>query len=257
MDDDDLDFAAWEAPPAPSGLADRVIARVTATDEVIAGVVQRRRTRRVFWLAGGLVATLAAVAIAAVVVMTRSPEPSRAADHGTTIATLPEHLVLPGAIANLDPGSDISWQSSGDALHVQQRRGSVTWRADHHLFLEVGAAVASIEASNATLRVETRMNLSDVRVVGASAVTAAAVALVTVSVYEGQARLSSAGQTVVVQPGTTYQVVPGQPPAPPHDVVTMTVGGGRPAPDQSQARCGCRAQPHPAASRRSGRANRR
>lgn len=242
MEDEDLDLSAWAAPPAPSGLGDRVIAQVTATDAVAVAAHQRVRTRRVYWLAGGLVATLAAAAAVAVIVLTRSPEPSATPESGTMVATRPQQLSLPGAVSNLDPGASVSWQLAGDALHVQQHSGAATWRVDKpELFLDVGAAVASIEASNATLRVETRMNLTDARVIGAAAVTSAAVALVTVSVYEGQAKLSSAGQTVVVQPGTTYQVASGKPPTVEirvgdkpigdHDknVVTMTVGGGPPA----------------------------
>lgn len=231
MEDEELDLSAWVAPPAPSGLADRVIARVTATDEVIAAVVQRRRTRRGYWLAGGLVATLAAAAVAIVVVRSATSEVTALPDHGTVVATRPQQLAVPGAVANLDPGADVTWQASGDAVFVQQRRGAVTWRVDKpRLFLDVGAAVASIEASNATLRVETRMNLSDARVVGAAAVTSAAVALVTVVVYEGHVKLSGAGQTVVVQPGVTFEVGPGQPPRPHRDEIKMTVGGGPPAP---------------------------
>lgn len=226
MEDDDLDLSAWAAPPAPSGLADRVIARLAAADEVIAGVLERRRTRRVFWLAGGLAAALAAVAIAAVIVLTRSPEPATAPGTGTLIAIAPRQLALPGAIANLDPGTEVSWQTCGDTIHVQQRGGAATWRVDKpKLFLDVGAAPASLEASNATLRVETRMNLSDVRVISAAALTSATVALVTVNLYEGHARLSSAGQTVVVQPGTTYQVLPGQPPRLDRAVVATNVAG--------------------------------
>ena len=249
MEDDDLDLSAWAAPPAPSDLADRVIARVTATDAVAVAAHKRVRTRRVYWLAGGLVATLAAAAIVAVVVLTRSPEPGTTPESGAILATRPQQLSFPGAVANLDPSASVSWQLAGTTLHVQQRSGAVTWRVDKpHLFLDVGAAVASIEASNATLRVETRMNLTDARVIGAAAVTSAVVALVTVSVYEGQAELSSAGQTVVVQPGRTYQVAPGKPPTvhvtvgdkPIADndknVVTMTVGGAPPASDRTAVR---------------------
>ncbi|MEP6864219.1 MAG: hypothetical protein ABJE66_26605 [Deltaproteobacteria bacterium] len=239
MDDDELDFSAWAAPTAPTGLADRVVARVKATDAVAVAAHHRQRTRRVFWWAGGLVATLATVI--AVIVLTRSPEPRGAPGTGTMVATVPQQLSLPGVLSNVDPGANVSWQIAGNTIHVQQHSGAITWRVDKpHLFLDVGAAVASIEASNATLRVETRMNLTDARVIGAAALTSAAVALVTVSVYEGQAKLSGAGQTVVVQPGTTYGVVPGKAPEAlmlsdkyvdevveqAHDLEAQTVGGG-------------------------------
>lgn len=51
------------------------------------------------------------------------------------------------------------------------------------------------------------MNATDARVIGASAVTAAAVAIVTVIVYEGHVKAGRGEQaTVVVAPGSTYQI---------------------------------------------------
>ena len=52
------------------------------------------------------------------------------------------------------------------------------------------------------------MNRQDLQVIGTSALTAAAVALVTVIVYDGHVRATSAGQTVTLPPGTTFQIVP-------------------------------------------------
>lgn len=223
MNDDDtnplagLDLDAWAAPPPPGGLADRVVARVAATDEAIAVVARRRRVKRRWWLAGGLTGALAAASVALLVIPHGSPD---SAGSGTLVATQPQQLALGGATANLDPGADVAWQRSGDAIHVAQRAGSATWKVerDEHLVLEVGAAVAShgdavsIDASNTTFRVETRMNLSDTRVIGVTAATAAAVALVSVIVYEGHVKVSGAGQTIVVERGGTVEVVPGQPP---------------------------------------------
>jgi hypothetical protein len=226
MDDEDLNLSAWAAPPAPSGLADRVIARVNATHEAIAVVTQRRRAKRRWWLAGGLVAVLAGAAIAIVTVPRHAAPSGMSAGSGTAVAKRPQQLSLPGAIANLDPGTDVSWQTTGGVIHVQQRSGAATWRVDKpRLFLDVGAAVASIEASNATLRVETHMNLTDARLITTAAVTSAAVAFVTVAVYEGHVKLSGAGQTVVVAPGSTYEVRPGQPP-----IAELNIAGTPPAP---------------------------
>ncbi|HET9990975.1 MAG TPA: hypothetical protein VFQ65_20730 [Kofleriaceae bacterium] len=73
------------------------------------------------------------------------------------------------------------------------------------------------------------MNLTDARLITTAAVTSAAVAFVTVAVYEGHVKLSGAGQTVVVGPGVTFEVGPGQPPKEHRNEITMTVGGG-PAP---------------------------
>jgi hypothetical protein len=116
---------------------------------------------------------------------------------------------------DLDRGADIRWRRTGDRLHVEQKAGTATWRVDEQ-HVEIAAAVASIEATNASLKLEVPMNLTDARVIGASTVTAAAVAMATVVVYEGHVKVHHGDQTVVVQPGATF-VVP--PPAPEPPVV--------------------------------------
>ena len=105
------------------------------------------------------------------------------------------------------------WQREGraDLGRAAARRGAWRVDGDDTLVIDAGAAVASVEASGASLRVEVQMNLSDARVIGASAVTAAAVALVTVMVYEGHAKVTSAGQTVNVESGGAVEVRPQQP----------------------------------------------
>ena len=69
------------------------------------------------------------------------------------------------------------------------------------------------------------MNLSDVRTMGVTAVTATSVALITVVVYEGHVNVSGAGQTVFVNPGTTMTIEPGRAP-----IASNNVGGGQMAP---------------------------
>jgi hypothetical protein len=67
------------------------------------------------------------------------------------------------------------------------------------------------------------MNATDTRVLGASALTAAVVSMVTVTVYTGHVKVSERGQTVIVQPGETHTVVPAQPAPPsPEPVVAGT-----------------------------------
>lgn len=220
IDDDDnllagLDLDAWAPPAPPIGLADRAIARANATDEAIE-IVRKRRSKRRWWLTGGLAGALAAASVAVVAFPHHTPDPTS----GALVADKAQQLAIAGVRANLDPGADLSWQHSGDAIHVALRAGSVSFSVEpaQQLSLDVGAAVASIDASNATFRVETRMNLTDTRVVGVTAATATAVALVTVIVYEGHIKLSGAGQTVVVARGTTMEISPGQPP---HEVTNV------------------------------------
>jgi hypothetical protein len=76
------------------------------------------------------------------------------------------------------------------------------------------------------------MNATDARVIGASAVTAAAVAMVTVVVYEGHVKVGQpGGQTVIVAPGTTYEVKP-EPPVVGAAPVEQTVGVDDDIPDE-------------------------
>jgi len=201
----DLDFEAWEAPPPPDGLADAVIARMGGT---AVGLAMPDAPRRRRWVIAASAATALVVAGGVwAIVHGRERAP---AQNGAVIADRAEHVELPGATAELDRGADIHWHRTSDGLDIEQRAGTAVWRVGKDEKIIIGAAVASIEAAGASLRVEVPMNMpvskSDARMIGASALTAATVALVTVVVYEGHVKVSHSGQTVVVQPGTTYTV---------------------------------------------------
>lgn len=73
------------------------------------------------------------------------------------------------------------------------------------------------------------MNATDVKVVGTSAAVAAAVAMVTVIVYEGHVRATSGAQTITIAPGPAVTLP--LPPPPPDPVV-----GGTVAPNPVDAR---------------------
>ncbi len=215
-DDDTLahiDLSAWEAPPAPADLVDAVIDRMGGTAVDVAVPVEGPRESRRFWLVGAAAVAVAIIAIGAWTLL-RSPEPE-AGTTGAMIAERARSLSIGGVQADLDPGADVRWRREGDLLRVEQRAGTVAWRVagGTRLVIAAGAEVASVEATGANLRVEVQMNAMDVRVIGASALTAAAVAMVTVVVYEGHVGVSRPGQqTVVVAPGSTYQVKPAQEP---------------------------------------------
>jgi hypothetical protein len=68
--------------------------------------------------------------------------------------------------------------------------------------------VTSIEASDATLRLEATMNLADGKILGAAAITAAS--LITLIVYEGRVKATSDGEVVIVQPGSVLALRDGQ-----------------------------------------------
>ncbi len=208
--DDKLDLSAWEAPPPPADLADNVLARMAGTG-VTPSIPDETppRRRRAWVIAGAAAACLALTAgTYALVQGTRRAAPTS----GSVAAERAQSLSLDTVRAELDPGARVSWRREGGALHVQQPAGTVAWRVDdgERILIDAGATVASVEASGASLRVEVKMNQMDARVLSGAALTAAAVSMVTIVVYEGYVKVGgSAGQpTVIVQPGSTYTVSP-------------------------------------------------
>jgi len=228
-DDDDLrttyDLEAW-APPAPSGsLADAVIARLRQPPAVVAIEPEDAPTRRRRWhLAGGLAGALAAAVVAVVVVGSLKRAPG--VGSGTIIADTARSVELGESRVQLDPGAELAWERAGDRVRAVLRRGSATFSVAGEDTFEIdGAALASVTASGASLRMEAKMNLSDARVIGASAVTAAAVAMLTIVVYEGSARATHGGQTVTIEAGGTLDVRAPGPPRPPSPT-EVAVGAG-------------------------------
>jgi tetratricopeptide (TPR) repeat protein len=209
----DIDLSAWEVPPPRADLADSVVARmreVAAVSPVTTTIVVPPSRRR--WLvAGGLAAVCASIVVIAIIVVAGS---NREDTHGAVAAAdRAQHLDLGTTSAELDPGADVRWQRDHTTIHVEQARGTATWKvdSDEQLLIDPGAMGASIEASGASLRVEVQMNHADGRVIAASATTAAIAAIVTVLVYEGHVSVKNGGQTITVAPGSTVEIAPNQP----------------------------------------------
>jgi hypothetical protein len=135
---------------------------------------------------------------------------------GAMVADHARRIELPTASADVDAGTLVAWHRDRDGFVVAQPRGVATWRVEpgEQLRIDPGAMGALIEATGASLRVEVHMNLSDARVIGASTLTAAAVAFVTVVVYEGHVQVASRGQTVNIEPGAQVELRPDQTPKP-------------------------------------------
>jgi len=219
MHDDDetlagIDLAAWQPPPPPAGTAGAVIARMREPAAVAALDPHERPSRRAFWL-GGL-----ALVAGAIVALT-AWDVTRPARHGggEVIADHARHVELNGSSADLDPGAQVQWERDRHRITAHQARGTVRWTIDDDdtLVIDPGGSgsTATIEARGASLRMEVPMNLSDLRLLGASTLTAAAVAVVTVVVYTGHVKATSGGQTVNVIPGAIVELRPEQPPQPP------------------------------------------
>ena len=197
-DDDTLDLSAWQPPAAPD-VTEAVL------DQMHHPVAPARPR---WWLLGGVAAALAAAAIA-IVVLRGGGDPGEDAEPGQLVAERAQHLALAGATVEVERGAELHWRRDRDGLRVTQR-GTATWTVADRLRIDAGAA--SIEATAANLRVEVEMNRQDLQIVSTSALTAAAVALVTIVVYDGHVRATSAGHTITIAPGTTVQVAPDRAP---------------------------------------------
>jgi len=197
-----VNLDAVTVPLAPAGFADSVLARFATTEAAIA-VAKRRRVRRIVGISA-MAFTAAAAALALVILW---PGPSRT---GTYVADAPRRLEIGGITVELDRGATIAWMLDRDRVRVDQR-GGATWTvpADHDLRIEV-AGVGAVAATNATLRVEARMNLLDGNRIGATVATAALVTALTATVIHGRAELESAtpGKPVVLEVGHTASVAP-------------------------------------------------
>ncbi|HLL25644.1 MAG TPA: hypothetical protein VK427_26085, partial [Kofleriaceae bacterium] len=98
-------------------------------------------------------------------------------------------------------GTRITWRREGDRIRAAQT-GSATWRVGVDDTLTIDAMLASIEATHANVRVEVEMNSEDKRAIAISA----AVAMVTVVVYEGTVDVIESHRSTRVAPGATYRI---------------------------------------------------
>jgi hypothetical protein len=205
-DDDTLgiDLDAWQPPPPPSGIADRVLARMredtTSTAVQALPVEHARPAHRRWWLAGGAVVALATVAAVAFGVK-RAP----ASGSGQLVASRPAHLALGPSSADLDEPTVVSWRRDKYRITAQQAGGAAQWQVAEDDTLTIETALGSIEATNARLRVEVEM-LEETKTIALSAVTAAAVAVVTIVVYEGVVHVREHDRAHEVRAGATYQI---------------------------------------------------
>jgi PEGA domain len=206
-DDDDtlgIDLDAWQPPPPPPGIADRVLARMreeTTNVSVQALPVEPERpsTRR-WWLAGGAIVAAATATVVAFG-LTRAP----ASGSGQLAAARPSHLALGPSSADLDERTVVTWRRAKHRITVQQAGGAAQWHVADDDMLTIETALGSIEATNARLRVEVKM-LDEKKTIALSAATAAAVAVVTIVVYEGVVRVREPDASHEVRAGATYQI---------------------------------------------------
>ena len=127
-------------------------------------------------------------------------------------AAVPHHLEVDGLAVELARGATVAWIVDGDRVRVVQH-GDATWTvpAGHHLRVEV-AGVGAVDATEATLRVEARMNLMDSKLVGAAALSGAVAAAFAVTVTQGKVTVIGAGKGITISAGQSAAVPPSKEP---------------------------------------------
>ena len=167
----------------------------------------RRGPRRRAWLIAGVAAAVLA-ATAGTYALIRSTH-HEGPTSGAVMADRAQALSIEGVKADLDPGADVRWTARAAwfaSSNARARRRGASRR------LEAGDRCRSHGGFGRGDRREPARGGADerdgCRVIGASALTAAAVAMVTVVVYEGHVKVSRAGQRPGDRgAGQTYQVM--------------------------------------------------
>lgn len=176
------DFDPWPTQEPSESFAGRVVA---------AELARRRRVRVLAWGAP------VALAAAALLLLWQ-----RRADEGEASAERRREVALARGVAVLEPGAQIRWRG----LRVEQLRGEVFYRVDKGAPYRVETPAGAVDVTGTCFRV--RIHGTDgeaprgtgqddeesMGTIGKIGAGAAVGALLTVGVYEGKVRVSSAGQ---------------------------------------------------------------
>ncbi len=214
---------AYEAPPAPHDMADRVLAGLRQAEiEDLAGRHGRRGPRSLRrWIAVAAVAVV--VAAAAILLRTGSGDlPSR----GHRVAEARESIAIGGrAVAVAEAGSELAWTVLADgAATVDQRSGDVFYRVTPGRPFVVAVPGASIRVLGTCFRVEVRDMRARDKILAAGGVGAAVTAAVLVTVYEGRVQLENAQGSVELHPGEQGTAADGAPPVRASSVADAVAG---------------------------------
>jgi hypothetical protein len=189
-----IDLGLAVAPPAPDRFTRGVMTRFEAVEAALASARHRRR-RQLVWVASSVAAA------AAIVISLFALWPRTTVTIGSYATDTPHRLVIGDVTAEMGSGAAVSWRIDGDRVVVDQH-GEVTWTVPAGKKLRVEAAgVGSVDAEDATLHVEARMNLMDKK--GVTVASALAVTAIAVTVMHGHATVHGARNDTAVTPGTT------------------------------------------------------
>lgn len=197
------DFDAWEPEPVPEGFADRVVEA-----ELVRRASARRRAKVV-----ALASALSLAAAAGVALWVSRAEPA-----GEFVARERIEAELSGrAVAVLEKGAHVRFRGA----RVEQLAGDVFYRVERGAPYRVVTAAGEAEVLGTCFRVsmdeqndaqKAGEEEGDMRAsVGKIAAGAAVGALVTVGVYEGRVRVSSAGESRTLSAGESAELRRGLP----------------------------------------------
>ena len=192
------EFDPWPTQEPPPDFAGRIVALEQ----------QRRGQRR--WRRRLLVAAPVVMAAAAALALWL-----RGADEGEVIAEQRREVKLARGVAVLEPGAQLRWRG----LRVEQPRGEVFYRIDRGAPYHIETPGGAVDVTGTCFRVrihgtgeevprgtggdKDEESMKNIGKIGAGVVAGA---LLTVGVYEGKVRVSSAGQRQELEAGGSVTV---------------------------------------------------
>lgn len=188
-DPERMDLSAFEVPPLPPGLADRVLARIPATP---------RRARSGPWtaVAAGVLLLLGGGAYGVWVRTGEQLEGDRRFVSRDTV-----HLG-PSALAVAEPGARLRWSAGRRGpVRVGQPEGRVFYRVEPGTDFQVDTPAGQVSVRGTCFTLEVLPMRSIPSALTGAAVGAALTASVFLTVHEGQVLATNTGQALELGPG--------------------------------------------------------
>lgn len=213
LDPERLDLSAFEAPPPPEGLADRVLARLPAAS--------RPPPRRSRW---GLLAAVAAVLLVALPGAAWFVARSFGEESGERAFAQRETVSLGAvAVAVAEPGAELHWRAGRRGpVRVRQPAGSVFYRVETGSDFQVDTPGGQVAVRGTCFTIEVQPMLPSKQSLTGAAVGAVLTAAVFVTVHEGRVAVTNAEGATEVGPGQRAVLGAG---ASPRVIAAPTVGG--------------------------------
>jgi hypothetical protein len=191
LDPERLDLSAFEVPPPPPGLADRVLARLPAAESP-------PPPRRSPWQALAAVAALLLVTLSGAAWWAFGPPES-----GERTFTQRETVRLgASSVAVAEPGAELHWTAGRrGTVRVRQPAGRVFYRVESGSDFQVETPAGQVAVRGTCFTVEVHPMLPSKQTLTGAAVGAALTAAVFVTVHEGRVAVTSPTGATQVQPG--------------------------------------------------------